>query len=111
MSGSGTKRWIIGLVVLTAVVLAAAAYLMSKKPAERADKGTLVHEAADRLRAAGEMAGDGLQSVGEMAGDSLRAVGEMAGDSLRAAGRMAGNGMQSAGVMVRGAVRPAGGRL
>ena len=100
MSGSGTKRWIIGLVVLTAVVLAAAAYLMSKKPAERADKGTLVHEAADRLRAAGKMAGDGL-----------RAVGEMAGDSLRAAGRMAGNGMQSAGVMVRGAMRPAGGRL
>ena len=100
MSGSGTKRWIIGLVVLTAVVLAAAAYLMSKKPAERADQGTLVHEAADRLRAAGKMAGDGLRSVGKMAGDSLRA-----------AGRMAGNGMQSAGVMVRGAMRPAGGRL
>ena len=100
MSGSGTKRWIIGLVVLTAVVLAAAAYLMSKKPAERADKGTLVHEAADRLRAAGKMAGDGLRSVGKMAGDGLRA-----------AGRMAGNGMQSAGVMVRGAMRPAGGRL
>ena len=42
MSSSGAKRWIIGLVILLVIVLAAAAYLMSGRPSERADKGTLV---------------------------------------------------------------------
>ncbi len=49
MSSSGEKRWIIGLIILLVIVLAAAAYLMSGKPTERADKGTLVRAVGECL--------------------------------------------------------------
>ena len=49
MSSSGEKRWIIGLIILLVIVLAAAAYLMSGKPTKRADKGTLVRAVGECL--------------------------------------------------------------
>lgn len=48
MCGSKVRRWIIGLLLLGAVVAVAAGYLLSEKPTERADKGTLVR-AVDRM--------------------------------------------------------------
>ena len=95
MSGSGTKRWVIGVVALIVIALAAAAYLMSRRPAERADKGTLVRRAADGLQTAGEAAGDGLRAAGEVAGDGLRAAGEMAEGGLGKAGEMAEGGLRT----------------
>lgn len=61
MCSSGVKRWVIGLLLLTVVAALAAGYLMSRKPTEQADKGTLVR-AAGSVSAAGSVlaAGDCL---------------------------------------------------
>ena len=53
MCSSSTKRWIIGLLLLTAVFAVAVGYLLSKKPAERADQGTLVQAEEYTAMAAG----------------------------------------------------------
>ncbi|MCI9487713.1 MAG: hypothetical protein HFI64_12275 [Lachnospiraceae bacterium] len=108
MSGSGTKRWVIGVVALIVIALAAAAYLMSRRPAERADKGTLVRRAADGLQTAGEAAGDGLRAAGEMAEGGLEKAGEMAEGGLRTAGRLAGDGMRTMGARVKDAAQSVG---
>ncbi len=97
MCSSRTKRWIVGLVLLTAAALAAAGYLMSGKPAERADKGTLVRQAEDGMRAAGAKAGDGIRAMGAKAGDGIRAMGAKAGGGIRAVGAMLKDGARTVG--------------
>ena len=65
MSGSRARRWIIGLLLLAAAAAVTAGYLLSKKPAERADKGTLVRAAEDGMQAAGEMLKSAVRTVGD----------------------------------------------
>lgn len=65
MDYSRTKRWIIGLLLLAAVVAVAAGYMLSGKASESGNKGTLVRMFRDGGHAAAEALKDGEEFLCE----------------------------------------------